>query len=71
MVESFLTEGATKSQSEVDFSTLTNLYPNGHGVNPKKIADLQRMLPFISEKHQQYYENIHSVDGDHNDSDYA
>ena len=42
-----LLKGRQKSRPEVDLSTLTNLYPNGHGVNPKKIADLQTMLPFL------------------------
>ena len=30
-------------------------YPSGHAVNPKKLDDLQRMLPFLPSENRQFY----------------
>ena len=34
------------------------LYPNGHPVNPKKIADLQKMIPFLPEQSRRFYTSL-------------
>ena len=39
-----LLKGRKKTQSDVSLA-MPVLYPNGHGVKPKKVDDLQKMLP--------------------------
>ena len=34
------------------------LYPNGHPVNPKKIADLQKMIPFLPPSCRDFYSTL-------------
>ena len=43
-----LLKGRKKTQPDVSLSVL---YPNGHGVKPKKVDDLQKMLPYMPEEH--------------------
>lgn len=45
-----LLKGRKKTQPDVSLD-MPELYPNGHGVKPKKVADLQKMLPYMSKEH--------------------
>ncbi len=36
-------------------ATFPEKYPGGHGIKPKKLEDLQRMLPFIPQESRQFY----------------
>ena len=64
-----LLKGRKKTQLEVDLSALTRL--DHAGVNPKKVEDLQKMLPYIPEEHRPYYRNLPVAKDDHSDMDYA
>ena len=61
-----LLNGREKTQSDVSLA-IPVLYPDGHGVKPKKVNDLQKMLPYMPEEHYLFYEDIHI--GDENTSD--
>ena len=49
-----LLKGRKKMQPSSSLS-LPVKYPNGHPLNPNKIADLQRMVPFLPEEYRQFY----------------
>lgn len=49
-----LLKGRRKDQPNVDLS-LPCLYANGHALNPKKISDLEKMIPFLPTEHRQFY----------------
>ena len=45
-------------------------YPNGHPLKPKKVQDLQRMVPFLPEEHRQFYTDLKDhPQGEHSDAD--
>ena len=45
-------------------------YPDGHPLKPKKIQDLQRMVPFLPEEHRQFYINLQDhPQGEHSDAE--
>ena len=37
---------------------IPTLYPDGHSVNPKKVADLQKMIPFIPPQFRDFYSSL-------------
>ena len=65
-----LLKGRKKIQSDVSLN-MPQLYPNGHGVKPQKIADLQKMLPYIPVEHRSFYEDICVGDENSSDSEYG
>ena len=52
-----LLKGRKKTQSDVSLA-MPVLYPNGHGVKPKKVDDLQKMLPYMPDEHRSFYEDM-------------
>ena len=66
-----LLKGRSKSQPNIDV-TLLCMYPNGHAINPKKIADLKKMIPFLPMEHRQFYLDLqnHPTNNDFPDTDY-
>ena len=65
-----LLKGRKKTQSDVSLA-MPVLYPNGHGVKPKKVDDLQKMLPYMPEEHRSFYEDICQHDENASDSEYG
>ena len=57
MVKSLLLKGRKKNQSDVSLAVPV-LYTNGHGVKPKKVDDLQKMLPYMPDEHRSFYEDM-------------
>ena len=57
MVKSLVAERTKKTQSDVSLVML-KLYPDGYGVKPRKVADSQKMLPYMHEEHRSFYENL-------------
>lgn len=53
------------------FISLPAKYPNGHPLNPKKVQDLQKMIPFVPDEHKQFYTDLsrHLHGGDPDDDD--
>ena len=47
------------------------LYPNGHGNNPRKVSDLQTMIPFVPLSCQDFYRSLvnYPVAGDFDSDD--
>ena len=70
MVKSLLAERTEKNSVCVTL-VMPELYPNGHGVKPQKVADLQKMLPYMPEEHRSFYENIHQHEENASDSEYG
>ena len=54
-----LLKGRQKTRPNVDVS-LPCMHPNGHAINPKKIADLQKMVPYLPPEHRQFYLDLHN-----------
>ena len=52
MVKSLFAEGEEKD-SDVSLAMPVS-YPNGHGVKPKKVDDLQKNLPYMPEEHRSF-----------------
>ena len=50
-------KGRKKQQPNVDVC-VPQLYPNGHGIKPKKCEDLQKMIPYIPTEHHSFYEEL-------------
>ena len=54
-----LLKGRKRTQPNVDFA-LPKMYPSGHAVNPKKIGDLEKMIPFLPLEYRQFYVDLQS-----------
>ena len=44
--------------SSKGYINVPTLYPDGHSVNPKKVADLQKMIPFIPPQFRDFYSSL-------------
>ena len=68
-----LLKGRKKKQPEVDFLSLPKLYEGGHAINPKKISDLGKMIPFIPPDYRQFHHDLknHPTSTAVVDSEYA
>ena len=65
-----LLKGRKKTQPDVSLS-MPNLYPDGHGIKPKMVRDLQKMLLYMPEEHRSFYENMQEYDNDGSGSEYG
>ena len=69
-VKSLPAERTEKNQPDVSLS-MPNLYPDGHGIKPKMVRDLQKMLLYMPEEHRSFYENMQEYDNDGSGSEYG
>lgn len=52
-----LLKGRKKLPPSLDVD-LPEKYPNGHSIKPKKLEDLQKMIPFLPEENRQFYHDL-------------